>query len=61
MNINHTDAYRAAFLEYLRNGTPIRLAVKDADTTDRYVWQTRRDTKVRLSHRRNEIVSHGVV
>ena len=54
MNINHTDAYRAAFLEYLRKGTPIRLAFKDAATPERYVWQTRRDTKVRLSHRRND-------
>jgi hypothetical protein len=54
MNIMHTDAYRAAFLEYLRKGTPIRLAFKEAATPDRYVWRTQRDTKVRLSHRRND-------
>ena len=54
MNIVHTDAYRAAFVEYLRRGTPIRLSLKDTGVTVRYVWRTQRDERVRTSHRMNE-------
>lgn len=54
MNIIHTDAYRTAFVEYLRRGTPIRLSLKEAGVTDRYVWRTQRDERVRPSHRMND-------
>lgn len=54
MNIVNTEAYRSAFVQYLRKGTPIRLSRKDAGLTGRYVWRTRRDAKVRLSHRGND-------
>ena len=48
------DLYRLAFVEYLRRGTPIRLGQKQAPSTDRYVWHTRNDEKVRQSHRAND-------
>lgn len=54
MNLIHTDAYRSAFVEYLRKGMPIRLRLKQAEVTDQYVWRTRRDERVRPSHRRND-------
>jgi SPP1 gp7 family putative phage head morphogenesis protein len=54
MNITHTQAYRTAFVEYLRRGTPIRLSLKQAGITDQYVWRTRRDERVRRSHRMND-------
>ena len=54
MNIIHTDAYRTAFVEYLRRGTPIRLSLKEAGGTDRYVWRTQRDERLRPSHRMND-------
>lgn len=54
MNIIHTDAYRAAFVEFLRRGTPIRLSLKDTGATVRYVWRTQRDDRVRISHRMND-------
>ena len=54
MNIIHTDAYRAAFGAYLRKGTPIRLSLKQAGLTDRCVWRTQRDARVRPAHRRND-------
>jgi SPP1 gp7 family putative phage head morphogenesis protein len=54
INIIYTDAYRTAFVEYLCRGTPIRLSLKQAAVTDRYVWRTRRDERVRLSHRMND-------
>lgn len=54
MNIIHTEAYRAAFAEYLRKGTPIRLTFKQAGLSDQYVWRTRRDERVRRSHRMND-------
>lgn len=54
MNIVHTDAYRAAFVEYLRRGTPLRLSRKDTGVTVRYVWRTQRDERVRTSHRMND-------
>ena len=52
MEITRTEAYQTAFVEYLRKGTPIRL--KQAGMTDRYVWRTRRDERVRRSHRMND-------
>lgn len=57
----HPDLYRAAFWQYLRHGTPIRTSIKQAAATERYVWRTRRDEKVRSSHRRNDgrIFSYG--
>lgn len=54
MNIIHTDAYRAAFGEYLRNGAAIRRSLKQAAASDRYVWRTQRDERVRSEHRRND-------
>ncbi len=54
MNHIHADLYRAAFSQYLRRGTPIRRSIKQATATDRYVWRTQRDQKVRSSHRRND-------
>lgn len=54
MNIINTDAYRTAFSEYLRRGTPIRLSLKQVADTERYVWRTQRDERVRPSHRVND-------
>lgn len=54
MNIIHTEAYRTAFVEYLRKGTPIRLTLEQAKVSDRYVWRTQRDERVRRSHRMND-------
>ena len=54
MTITYTEAYRTAFVEYLRRGTPIRLSLKQAGITDQYVWRTRRDERVRSSHRMND-------
>lgn len=51
MNIINTDAYRTAFSEYLRRGTPIRLSLKQVADTKRYVWRAQRDERVRPSHR----------
>lgn len=54
MNMYHTDAYRAAFIAYLRKGTPIRLSLKEAGATGQYVWRTQHDKRVRTSHRVND-------
>jgi len=54
MSLEHTRAYKAAYLTYLRTGLPIELSLKHAHQTPQYVWETRGDAKVRLSHRRNE-------
>jgi SPP1 gp7 family putative phage head morphogenesis protein len=54
MTITYTDAYRTAFVEYLRRGTPIRLSLKQAGNMDQYVWRTRRDERVRRSHWMND-------
>lgn len=54
MNITDTDTYHTAFVEYLRRGTPIRLSLKQAMDTAPYVWRTRRDARVRPSHRMND-------
>ena len=54
MNIIRTEAYRAAFVQYLRAGSPIWLSLKQARQAEQYVWRTQRDEKVRMSHRRND-------
>ncbi len=51
MNMYHSEAYRAAFLAYIRKGTPNNLSRKDSAKTDFYVWRTQRDAKVRGAHR----------
>jgi hypothetical protein len=48
-----TEAYRRAFVAYLRTGAPIRLALKQAGPTTHYVWRTVGDERVRLSHAQN--------
>ena len=54
MTIINTNEYRMAFSEYLRKGTPIRLATKQTHPTTHYVWRTLGDNKVRSSHQANE-------
>lgn len=54
----HTNnpLYKKAFQEYLRNGTPIELYLKQSRPTSHYIWRTRRtrrDGKVRPSHASN--------
>ncbi len=49
-----TKEYRTAFLEYLRRGTPIRLATKEWHPTTQHVWRSLRDDKVRSSHQEND-------
>lgn len=46
--------YQAAFLAYLRKGIPIARSLKEARETERYVWRTRHDGKVRPAHARND-------
>ena len=54
MSLIEQRAYRKAFGEYLRTGTPIRLDHKPVLRGDRYVWRTEGDEKVRPSHRAND-------
>ena len=54
MSLEYTRAYREAYLTYLRTGLPIELSLKQLRPTEQYVWETRGDSKVRVSHRRNE-------
>lgn len=54
MGVIDQEAYRRAFVEYLRKGTPIRLGRKQGQASGRYVWRTRRDERVRASHRAND-------
>ena len=54
MNLYQTDAYRTAFFEFIRRGTPIRLLQKEGMPTDQYVWRTHQDERVRTSHRIND-------
>jgi hypothetical protein len=42
MSLEHTRAYKAAYLTYLRTGLPIELSLKHARQTPQYVWETRR-------------------
>lgn len=56
MDVTHTPAYRKAFTEYMRRGTPIELSLKAAAqerSTTHYIWRTRGDNKVRASHAAN--------
>jgi Phage Mu protein F like protein len=56
MNIIETDAYRMAFIRYLRKGTPISLSLKKdagSSTSQYYIWRTESDEKVRPSHAAN--------
>jgi hypothetical protein len=57
MSITSTLAYRKAFNEYLRSGTPIDLTLKASSSenpTTHYIWRTRGDGKVRASHAAND-------
>lgn len=56
MTLHRADLYRRRFDGYLRFGTPFDLPLerKDDPSTGRYVWRTRRDAKVRPSHRAND-------
>jgi SPP1 gp7 family putative phage head morphogenesis protein len=56
MKITHTLAYKKAFNEYMRHGTPIELSLKAAaqeHPTTHYIWRTRGDNRVRASHAAN--------
>ena len=54
MSAHDREAYRKAFVEYLRRGTPIRLSRKQIRETAQYVWHTAQDEKVRQTHRAND-------
>lgn len=60
MNPRGTQAYRAAFAEWLRRGAPIEIAQAEPtspaqpNSTRRYVWRTRLDDRVRWAHAANE-------
>ncbi|MET0155760.1 MAG: phage minor head protein [Rickettsiales bacterium] len=57
MHITETFAYRKAFIQYLRKGTPIEISLKAAKSehpTSHYIWRTSGDDKVRPSHAANE-------
>jgi hypothetical protein len=56
MQIIETPAYREAFIQYLRKGTPIDLSLKTMASehpTTHYIWRTQGDNKVRSSHAAN--------
>lgn len=56
MHITQSPAYRNAFIQYLRKGTPIELSLKAAQNehpTPYYIWRTSGDSKVRSSHAAN--------
>ncbi len=49
-----TAAYRKAFIQYLRYGTPIEFSMKGEEHSTRYyIWRTRGDNKVRPFHAAN--------
>jgi hypothetical protein len=54
-NLYSTSLYKKAFLEYIRKGTPIDVFIKNYQTksSGQYIWRTREDGKVRLSHQAN--------
>lgn len=56
MQIIHTPAYRAAFVQYLRRGTPLHVSLKAAEQrpTTHYIWRTSGDSKVRSTHAEND-------
>ncbi|MFO1242527.1 MAG: phage minor head protein [Rickettsiales bacterium] len=48
------DIYRKAYARYLRRGTPLDVSLKAAEhPTPYYIWRTRGDDKVRISHAEN--------
>ncbi len=56
MQIIDTPAYRKAFIQYLRRGTPLNISLKalaDEHLTTHYIWRTSGDEKVRPSHAAN--------
>ncbi len=67
MEISRTPAYKKAFNEYLRRGTPIEWSLNQAAQrgelslkaalperpTTHYIWRTRGDNKVRAAHAAN--------
>lgn len=53
-SIVQTRAYRRAFVQHLRTGTPIHLTLKQDRATEQYVWRAQDDGKVRPEHRRND-------
>ena len=53
MQFIETPAYRKAFIQYLRRGTPLELSLKamaKEKPTTHYIWHTSGDDKVRPSH-----------
>lgn len=53
MQFIETPAYRKAFIQYLRRGTPLELSLKamaEEKPTTHYIWRTSGDDKVRPSH-----------
>lgn len=48
------QVYREAFVQYLRQGTPIRFETKNAKPATHYIWRTRRDGNVRSTHAERE-------
>ncbi len=52
------EFYHKAFMKYIRYGIPMELSLKketaDNHSTQKYIWRTQRDGKVRDSHRKNE-------
>ncbi|HBZ43970.1 MAG TPA: hypothetical protein DEO85_07950 [Maritimibacter sp.] len=54
MTLIDPQEYREAFAQYLRKGTPIRFETKNTKPATHYIWRTRRDGKVRLSHAERE-------
>ena len=55
MQIIDTPAYRKAFIQYLRRGTPLNISLKAMadERTTHYIWRTSGDDKMRASHAAN--------
>lgn len=56
MDIIETPAYRKAFIQYLRRGTPVDVSLKamaEERPATHYIWRTSGDDKVRPSHAAN--------
>src|SRR5215213_5235720 len=54
MRLFETPSYARAFRAYLRRGTPIALTLKADRTSEKYIWRTMGDSKVRADHAANE-------
>lgn len=53
MQLIDTPAYRKAFIQYLRRGTPLDISLKamaEERATTHYIWRTSGDDKVRSTH-----------